>query len=457
MAQDTKRQRVVWFEGMTLDPQHFQQFDRYHQGLVNFRTRSVAPYDWGVVELAINKEALANGLFSLLRCSGVTSDGLIFNIPDNNPIPNSRNIQESFPAAEERITAFLAVPIERRDSKNCLLDGATSTDTIRFRTETITVNDENTGANECQIAVAQPNLQIRFSTEPLENFSVLPLAEIFRRPDGKFALTENFVPTCLAISASERLVSITNSLLELLIGNRASLWDRHRQKFSGTMEFTTADLETSWLLYIVNNFIPLLHHHNSNRNIHPEELYLLMIALAGQLTTFSFTAEIHPRDFPKYDHSNPSASFNQLEKTIRELLKIGPATNFVYLNLEKREETLLAGLVDNASLITTPQLFFQCSGDIPEQKMIQELPRIIRIASLQDMPNLEQYALPGLAVSYTARPPLGLPSRPDLHYFRLEKVGPLWDSILKNLSIAIRIPPGYKGLQIKLLAMIGTS
>jgi len=453
MAQDTKNQRVVWFEGMTLDPHHFQQFDRYHQGLLNFRTRSIAPYDSGVVELAINKEAMANGQFSLVRCSGVTADGLVFNIPENNPLPNSRNIQESFPAAEDKITAFLAVPIERLNGKNCLLDESAHGDTIRFRTETIITNDENTGANECQITVAQPNLQVRFSTEPLENFDVLPIAEIKRKPDGKFFMSDNFIPTCLSIAASERLVSITNGLLELLVSNRASAWDHHRQKFSTPMEFTTADLQNSWLLYIMNNFIPLIHHYHSTRNKHPEALYTVMAALAGQLTTFSFDTEIHPRDFPAYDHNNPTSCFNQLDRTIRELLKVGPSANYITINLEKREETLLVGMIDNASLISTPQLFLQCSGDIPEQKMTQELPRIIRIASLQDMPNLEQYALQGLNISYSARPPLGLPARADLHYFRLEKVGPLWDSILKNLSIAIRIPAGYSGIQIKLLAM----
>lgn len=456
MAQDTKRQRVVWFEGMTLDPHHFQQFDRYHRGLLNFRTRSIARYDFGVVELAINKEALANGLFSLVRCSGVTTDGLVFNIPDNNPVPNSRNIQESFPAAEDKIIVFLAVPVERQNGKNCLLDGTTIGDTIRFRTETIIVNDENTGANECQITVAQPNLQIRFSTEPMENFNVIPIAEINRRPDGGFALNDSFIPTCLSISASERLISITNGILELLVGNRASLWDHHRQKFSGQMEFTTSDLETTWRLHIMNSIIPLMNHYHSTRNQHPEELYSVLTVLAGQLTTFSFDTAIHPREFPKYDHNNPSACFNQLEKTIHLLLKGVITTNYVAINLEKREETLLVGLVDNASLITTPQLFLQCSGDIPEQKMTQDLPRILRIASLQDIPNLEQYALPGLSIIYSPRPPLGLPTRPDLHYFRLEKVGPLWDSILNNLSIAIRIPPGFKGIQIKLLAMTGT-
>ncbi len=452
MAQGTNKQQVVWYEGMMLDPHHFQQFDRYQQGLFNQRMRAISPFDWGLTEFVINKEALANGQFSLLRCSGIMSDGLTFNIPENNSIPGTRNLQEFMPAAEDQITALLALPIERLNGKNCLLDAPASGDTIRFRSETILVNDVNTGTNERQVTVAQPNFQVRFSSQPLENFTVLPLAQIKRVPSG-YQLNEEFIPVCLAISASDRLVSITNSLLELLITNRAHNWDRHHQKFSAAGEFTTADLETSWLVFIMNNFIPTIQHYFSTRNQHPAELYRVMAALAGQLTTFSFNSRIHPRDFPKYDHHNLTTCFNQFEKIIRDLLNVKVSTGPGEIRLERREETLLVGQIKNVDQISTPQLYLQCSGEIPEQKMIQDLPRTLRIAALQDLPNLEHFALPGLNLSYSARPPLGLPIQSDLHYFRLEKVGRLWDAILNNLSIAIRIPPGFSGIQIKLFAM----
>ena len=52
--------RVTWSEGMALDPHHFQQWDRYHLALLHARIRSVAPHAWGLTELQVDEEAIAN-------------------------------------------------------------------------------------------------------------------------------------------------------------------------------------------------------------------------------------------------------------------------------------------------------------------------------------------------------------------------------------------------------------
>ena len=46
MAQD--RRRVVWYEGMALDPHHLQQWDRAHQRALDARLRAVPPLRLGV-------------------------------------------------------------------------------------------------------------------------------------------------------------------------------------------------------------------------------------------------------------------------------------------------------------------------------------------------------------------------------------------------------------------------
>ena len=118
----TRHHKVLWYEGMTLDPHHFQQWDRYHQDMLNSRVHAISRFNWGVSELAIDEDSLLNGQFNLLRCKGVTTDGLHFDIPPTDPIPNSRNIQENFPATEEALEVFLAIPVEHHGGKNYLID-----------------------------------------------------------------------------------------------------------------------------------------------------------------------------------------------------------------------------------------------------------------------------------------------------------------------------------------------
>ncbi|HQJ46538.1 MAG TPA: type VI secretion system baseplate subunit TssK, partial [Ignavibacteriaceae bacterium] len=79
-----KMQKTVWYEGMKLDPHHFQQTDRYNQYYINSRLSMINASNWGLKNLTVDNAALAGGNFSLINCSGVMPDGMIFNIPEND-------------------------------------------------------------------------------------------------------------------------------------------------------------------------------------------------------------------------------------------------------------------------------------------------------------------------------------------------------------------------------------
>ena len=57
--------KVLWTEGMFLQPHHFQQSDRYHEALVSGLAARIAPYAWGLSEIEIDTELLKVGQFSL--------------------------------------------------------------------------------------------------------------------------------------------------------------------------------------------------------------------------------------------------------------------------------------------------------------------------------------------------------------------------------------------------------
>ncbi len=48
----SSRNKVVWYEGMTLDPQHFQQWDCYHEDRIDARIRGLSRLGWGFTDLA---------------------------------------------------------------------------------------------------------------------------------------------------------------------------------------------------------------------------------------------------------------------------------------------------------------------------------------------------------------------------------------------------------------------
>jgi len=81
-----KFQKVVWYEGMKLDPHHFQQADRYNQYYINSRLGLISPNYWGLNEFQIDSAALAGGSLGLIRCNGIMPDGCVFNMPENDPL-----------------------------------------------------------------------------------------------------------------------------------------------------------------------------------------------------------------------------------------------------------------------------------------------------------------------------------------------------------------------------------
>src|SRR2546425_1224737 len=133
---------------MFLTPHHFQQWDRHHEDLLARRLRISEPRGWGVSELKINEDALANGEFIVSRCAGVLPDGLIVDVPDLDPPPKSRQIGPAFAAKQETMGVYLGSPLVKPGTPACRLDGAPTDRPSRYVGKSAMVADANTGTNE---------------------------------------------------------------------------------------------------------------------------------------------------------------------------------------------------------------------------------------------------------------------------------------------------------------------
>src|SRR5262245_7547671 len=115
--------KIVWNEGMLLMPHHFQQWDNYHEELLNTRLASLAPYGWGLLDLHISEEAMANGNFEIVRCSAIMPDGLALNIPETDLAPKHRSIQGHFDPMAENLDVYLGVPAKQFGGTNFQVGG----------------------------------------------------------------------------------------------------------------------------------------------------------------------------------------------------------------------------------------------------------------------------------------------------------------------------------------------
>ena len=446
--------KVVWNEGMFLGPHHFQQWDRYHQGLLNFRLSSLVSHEWGITELKINVESLKNGECEIEVCTSVLPDGLAFSFPETDQTPKSRTIEDKFVTESGTVDVYLAVPVEHAGGMNCNLNNGKLDTETRYEGEFDSVVDENTGKNSKEVLFAKKNLRIIFSGEPesLSNHSWIKVVELQRTAANTFQLNESYIPPCLNISASHSLVSKVSGLLNSLIDKRRTLSGEIGQRTSQLIDFGPHNIAQFWFLHSINSFLPVLSHYSKVESVHPEQLFCALSQLAGELTTFS--ASVQLEDLPEYQHTNLSHTFAELYSKIQVLLDTVIPENWIDIPLQKENGLWMGRLLEfDDKLIDSAEFYLGISADLPESQLIEDFPKFIKIGARDDIDDLKKHALPGVPVNQTPTPPSPLPIKMGFQYFRLDTHGDFWGRIRSSKNIAMDIPDSFPNLKIEFMAL----
>src|SRR5574341_1387677 len=120
--------KVIWSEGMFLQPQHLQQQDRHLEAWVEARTGPLAAHHWGFVTLAIDEPQLALGKLALATARGILPDGTPFDFPGTDAGPEPLDI----PADARDLLVLLALPVRRAGGQEADLDGEAATGLERY-------------------------------------------------------------------------------------------------------------------------------------------------------------------------------------------------------------------------------------------------------------------------------------------------------------------------------------
>lgn len=254
---------------MLLTPHHFQQWDNYYEELLTSRLRSMMPYEFGVLDLKVNREAIANGNFQITSCRAVLPDGWMINVPDAEAVPDLRPVGEHFQPEAEKLGVHLAIPAKKMGEANYQANGAKASANLRFLQEGAMVKDETSGTNEQPLAFAKSNLRIIFDDELRDGFTSIKIAELERTPTGQLQISEQYIPPILTVSASNWLVDMLRQLVEILITKSGSLGEQRRQRNASLADFTTSEVAIFWLLHTINNSIPAMSHYFRSPLLHP--------------------------------------------------------------------------------------------------------------------------------------------------------------------------------------------
>ncbi|MGH7043247.1 MAG: type VI secretion system baseplate subunit TssK, partial [Acetobacteraceae bacterium] len=275
--------RVVWSEGLFLQPQHLQQQDRYMERLVRASTGGLRPFAWGLTQLEFDADLLTLGKFALRTATGILPDGTPFAVPGDTDHPHPIELAET---ARNSIV-YLMLPT--RQPGGVETAGPEQVETVaRFAAAEYEVADSNAGSQgSALVPVGRLRLRYALEFEAREGFTAIGVARIAEvRADKSVQLDESYIPPLLLANVSPVLAGFVNQLQGLLHHRAEALAGR----VSETATRGSAEIADYLMLQLCNRYEPLLTHLAATvGQLHPETFYRACVSLAGELATFTET------------------------------------------------------------------------------------------------------------------------------------------------------------------------
>lgn len=442
--------RVLWGEGMFLRPQHFQQQTIHQEWLLTHANSQRVAYPYGLRTALLDEQSLAIGMLRLDAAFAVMPDGVLINIPAADPSPPVRNLRE-VPGIGTETIVYLCLPSLNAYGGNSIEPGEAMARPVRYSVESVRAPDLFTAGLEADISVLRHKLILLTDNENRDGYYSLPIARIALSPSGAWAIDGQYVPPLLDIHASEILQSIVRRLIDMLFVKSQMLASRHRERSKNIAEYSTSDISSFWLLHTVNRSFPVLTHLLKAPLTHPEQLYIALAELNGELLTFSSAHSL--REIANYDHDDLGGTFLKLEHAIHDLLDTVISSRYVVIPLSNIRPSMYVGQLESDNLLENADFYLSVETQQPTSYVIDTVPLKLKVGSPEDVEKILNSALPGVRLTHAAQTPSAIPVRIGNVYFALEPGGQIFERMKKSRSICLYVPSALQDLKIELLAV----
>ena len=438
--------KVVWSEGLFLQPQHFQQNDRYVESLISGVAGSIAPHAWGVSELEIDNELLRLGKFAVKTATGLTPDGALFRVPQAENHPPSMNVPETI----KNTVVYLTVPTRRHGATEVDLSGAERS-AARFAPAEIEItNSVGNERSPTTLAVGKLRLEFALDVDDLSDKLVIPIAKIIEvKSDKEVILDRSFVPSCLDIRASLTLADFVREV-EGLLGHRSEAL-AGRLVESGPAK-AVAEISDFLLLICVNRYLPMVRHISALQNAHPAMVYQLLMGLAGELSTFMDPTK-KPPQFSLYQHDDLTTTYREVMRALRQYLSAVLEQNAVQIPLEARKYGIHVGMVADKRLLQGASFVLAASANVPPETIRKHFPTQVKLGPVEGIRQLVNSALPGIGMRPMPVAPRQIPFHSGVAYFELDRSGELWKQLTTSGGLAVHVSGDLPGLEMELWAI----
>ena len=442
----TWHNKVMWTEGMFLQPQHFQQQDRYVTQLVDARINQGLAHAWGFSALQLDEAALLQGKVALTAARGVLPDGQPFAIPGHDAAPPALDIA---PDVRDELV-LLAVALARPGVAESDVEDRSPSMPPRFHALDIDLADSHAASlRQAPIQIGRLNLRLMLARDANEGFTHLGLMRVVeRRPDGRVVLDTQYTPPTLHVAG--------NALLEACLREVHGMVNQRAEALAARLaqpgRAGVGEIADFVFLQTLNRLSPLLQHWQRLPLLHPEPLYALLLQVAGELSTFR--ERKRPPDYPAYQHADPAPAFRAVMADLRQSLSMVLEQTAIPIELQERRHGVRVAIIPDVDLQRQATFVLAVNAQMPSEALRTRFPSQVKIAPAERLGELVQSALPGIAVRAMPVAPRQIPYHGGFSYFELETRGSdLWRQLERSAGLAMLVSGDFPGIEFEFWAI----
>jgi type VI secretion system protein ImpJ len=444
----TWHNKVMWTEGMFLQPQHFQQQDRFAGRQLDGRIATAVAWPWGFFALQMDDAALLQGRIQLTAARGVLPDGLAFNVPTDDAAPAAFEV----PMDTRDQIVVLAVPQSRPGVAESDVEATETAMPPRWRVADLGVADVHAASlREAPLQVGRLNLRLMLARDINDGYTALGVVRVVeRRADGRVVLDTQFVPPMLHAPAHLVLDGWLREVQGMLHQRGEALGSRLAQPGRAG----TGEIVDFLLLQVINRFQPQFTHLQRLPVLHPERFYDLCLGLAGELTTFRETRR--PPPYPEYRHDDLQNCFRMLMADLRQSLSMVLEQTAIPIDLQERKHGIRVAVIADIELQRTAMFVMAVNAQMPGEALRMRFPTQVKIGPAERIRDLVNLQLPGVTLRALPVAPRQIPFHAGFTYFELETRGnEMWKQLETSGGLAMHIAGDFPGLAIEFWAIRG--
>ena len=312
---------VHWHEGQFLHPHHFQAADRYWSELNTLNQQWDHPYGYGLHEIEINTDALANSHFEVNRIHARLPDGSVISLNEGQ-VPNRIRLTDSAnwqgENSSRELTVYLGIPRLKLGRQNI---AATQGGLNRYLEGELSLQDETQGGNDQLVKVKYNNVRLLLSNEDLAGFDLIPICKLTHAAteSATLQLNREYIPPVLSIDSWPELGrGLVHSCADM-IGRKSEILSNQLQaRRVGFESRHPGDLDRLFMLSALNESYAVLTSICESKGVHPNIAFRELYRAIGSLSIFGPGRRVP--ELPKYDHDNLGPIFRTLRDELQTLL-----------------------------------------------------------------------------------------------------------------------------------------